>query len=78
MDKNEGDWMSELIEFYDFVWNSGVELCGEHVNGALIEDFAKGGTLFEKMKEKILEKYPTEIDARKAFSLNQVINVKGN
>lgn len=61
------NWVDELVEFYDFVWQEGTELCGYHVNNQLIEDFAKGGSLFEQMKQKIVEKFPTEKAARESL-----------
>ena len=60
------DWLTEEIDFYDFIWRSGTELCGSHVNAELMEDFAKGGDMFERMKAKILEKYPTRESALEA------------
>jgi len=63
----QGNWVENLIEFYDFVWEEGTKICGRHVNEQLIEDFKEGGELFQEMVRKISEEFPTEADARKAF-----------
>jgi hypothetical protein len=64
------NWLEELIEFYNFVWKSGTEACGKCVNEKLMEDFANGGSLFEQMKKKIIERFPTRQSANKAFLSN--------
>ena len=61
------DWFTELIDFYDFIWEYGIEICSHHINEELIKDFAKGGNKFEEMKQKIIEKFPTEKEARELF-----------
>lgn len=61
------NWLNDLIKFYDFIWKEGTALCGHHVNKQLMKDFEEGGTLFEEMKQKIIEKYPTEEMARKHY-----------
>lgn len=60
-------WLDEEVEFYDFIWDEGLQLCGKVVNKQLMDDFAKGGSLFEDMKKKITEKFPTRESALKAF-----------
>lgn len=61
------DWLNNEIEFYDFIWREGTELCENHVNSELMADFAKGGNLFEEMKAKILQKFPSREKAYKSF-----------
>ena len=60
-------WIDETIKLYDFIWEEGTSSCGYHVNKELMEDFAKGGSMFENMKKQILEKFPTIQDALDAF-----------
>jgi hypothetical protein len=64
--------LDELVELYDFIWETGTELCGKHANDQLIEDFRKGGNLFEEMKAKIVEKYPTIEDVQKAYERSNI------
>lgn len=61
------DWLTDEITFYDFIWEHGVEMCGMHVNAELMADFANGGSLFEEMREKMIQRFPTREDAVKAF-----------
>ena len=60
--------MDPIIDFYDFVWKEGVQAHGACINDELRKDFAKGGNAFTTMKRLIVKKFPTEADARKAFS----------
>ena len=66
--KNKKTWIDDTVELYDFIWSDGLEMCGYHVNEALLENFRNGGELFENMKRKIIEKYPTAESALKAYS----------
>ncbi len=61
------NWIDEEVKFYDFIWAYGIEACTDCINADLFEDFKAGGDLFEKMKVRILEKYPTRALAWKAF-----------
>ena len=59
--------MEDLRSLYDFVWESGLDMCGYHVNQELMRDFAEGGPRSQEMMAKILEKYPTLEDAKRAY-----------
>lgn len=61
------NWLEELIEFYDFLWQHAMESCTYHVNKELLQDFASGGDRYERMKVKIVESFPTEEEARRDF-----------
>jgi len=70
-------WVADLIEFYDFIWEQGTEICGYHMNEMLIEDFRTGGPLFQEMVKKIQERFPTEASAREAmrfFMLSEALS----
>lgn len=62
------NWIDEEIELYDFVWKEAMQMCGIHGNETLAKDFQTGGTLFEDMKAKIAETWPTREDAIKALN----------
>lgn len=63
----KNNWLKDEIDFYDFIWTEALNLCATHVNDELIEDFKKGGTKFDEMSRRIMEKFPTREDALKAF-----------
>lgn len=58
MEKNK-NWVDETVDIYDFIWSAGTQMCGFHVNEALVKDFREEWPMFEEMKKKIFEKYPT-------------------
>lgn len=60
-------WVEEEIDFYDFIWRTGTEICAFHVNEELMEDFRNGGDMFKKMVTKIADKYPTRESALKVM-----------
>ena len=64
---DQKNWIDEEIDFYDFIWAYGVKAHTKCINDALVEDIRKGGKLFEEMKNKILEQFPTREIAMKAF-----------
>ncbi len=61
------NWIDEEVAFYDFIWAYGNKACTDCINADLYEDFKAGGALFEKMKAKMFEKYPTRAEGWKAF-----------
>jgi len=64
----EKNWLEELINFYDFIWEEGINACGKCINQKILEDFQSGGNNFETMKKAILRKFPTEKSAKKAYN----------
>lgn len=66
----EKHWLDSEIAFYDFIWEEGTRLCATHINSELIQDFAAGGSLFQEMKQKIVEKFPTRDSAIEFFLKN--------
>ena len=62
------NWLNKEVDFYDFIWAKGTEACGRCINKALLDDFARGGNLFEEMGKKITEIFPTRKKAMEAFN----------
>ncbi len=60
-------WLDEQIDFYDFIWEEGIEACGKCINRKLMQDFADGGNQFEQMKKEIIKKFPNRKEAEKEF-----------
>ena len=64
-------WLDNLVEFYDFIWEEGINACASCINKELLQDFQSGGDKFEMMKMAIIKKFPTKAEAEKAFKNNQ-------
>ena len=63
-------WLDNLIEFYDFVWQSGTDINPGDINDEIMADFVQGGDKFEQMKVLILKKFPTKKSAEAEFKKN--------
>lgn len=68
IEKMNKTWLDKEIEFNDFIWKEGLDMCGKCINKELFKDFEEGGKEFENMKKLIIEKFPTKNNALKIFN----------
>lgn len=66
------NWLDEFIEFYDFVWKTGMNMCAKCCNKELLQDFQNGGNQFEEMKKAIVKKFPTYNKAKEEYNLKEI------
>jgi len=68
------NWLNVLVEFYDFIWEQGLEAHASCVNSELLLDFQNGGDKFEQMKKLIVKKFPDFQSAYIAFEKSKSNN----
>lgn len=62
-----GTWFRVQVAFYDFLFTSSMTICTHHCNEVIASDFAEAGDAYNRMRAAIEKKYPTMVDAWRAF-----------